>query len=131
MGMRRQARETALKILYEVEYHQVPYQKLIERMGNSERMNTEGLAFLNLLLNCFVENKSSIDKDIEKSSDHWKITRMPKVDRNILRLGITELKFIADIPKSVTINEYLEIAKKYGTEDSSGFINGVLDKFEK
>lgn len=131
MGKRRRAREIALKVLYEMEYNEDSYEDVVKRLVTEERLEAELAEFLNQLLSACTENRQRIDTCIEGRSEHWKLSRMPSVDRNLLRLGMTELIYITDIPKSVTINEYLEIAKRYGTEDSSGFINGILDKFEK
>lgn len=131
MGIRRRARELALTVLYESEFQNVPYAEIVFRISGEENPREEILEFLNSLVKTYFDNKTLINEEIEKHSNNWKISRMAFVDRNILRLGIAELIFIADIPKSVTINEYLEIAKKYGTEDSSSFINGILDKIEK
>ncbi|MFT5430157.1 MAG: N utilization substance protein B, partial [Myxococcota bacterium] len=69
-----------------------------------------------------------IDKLITKASTNWKLERMALVDRNILRIATLELKHLTDIPPKVTLNEAIEIAKRYGTEDSGSFINGILDK---
>ena len=131
MGIRRRARELALTVLYESEFQNIPYDRIVFRIAGEETLHDEVVAFLNSLLKTYFDNKTLINEAIEKHSSNWKISRMAYVDRNILRLGIAELIFISDIPKSVSINEYLEIAKKYGTEDSSSFINGILDKIEK
>lgn len=131
MGIRRRARELALTVLYESEFQKLPYPEIVFRIAGEEKPREEVMEFLNSLLKTYFDNKTLINEEIEKHSNNWKLSRMAYVDRNILRLGIAELIFIADIPKSVTINEYLEIAKKYGTEDSSSFINGILDKIEK
>jgi len=77
------------------------------------------------------ERIKEIDAMIEKHSTNWKISRMTAVDRNILRLATFELLDLRDIPHSVTINEAVEIAKRYGTEESAAFINGILDKIAK
>lgn len=131
MGTRRKAREAALKILFEQEYNNVDYSVMVERLEDEDRDNPDFRSFLELLLKTYVTHHKAVDSKIEEQSEHWKMSRMPAIDRNILRLGITELIYLVDIPRSVTINEYLEIAKKFGTEDSSSFVNGLLDKFEK
>lgn len=77
------------------------------------------------------KNLPEIDEKIKSISTHWKIDRISKVDLNLLRMGVFEIAFRPDIPKSVTINEYIEIAKQYGEKDSSSFINGILDKITK
>lgn len=131
MGTRRKAREAALKILFEIEYHDEPYGVIVERLDGDDLQNRDFRAFLDRLVQTFLSNRKEVDANIESRSEHWKLSRMPTIDRNILRLGITELIYLTDIPKSVTINEYLEIAKKYGGGDSSGFVNGILDKIDK
>jgi N utilization substance protein B len=77
------------------------------------------------------ENINTIDEIIEKAAEHWSLDRMAVVDRNILRAATYELFYREDIPPSVTINEAIEISKKYSTEDSAFFINGILDKIQK
>ena len=69
-----------------------------------------------------------IDKLIEEHSHNWRLERMQRIDRNVLRIGVFELKQLPDIPRKVTINEAIELAKMFGTEDSAAFINGVLDR---
>jgi len=73
------------------------------------------------------ENQASIDKTIENQSKNWKLSRMPLVDRNILRLAIAELEYFENIPPKVTLNEAVELAKKFGNSDSGSFVNGILD----
>jgi len=84
--------------------------------------------FSNALLRGVMAHRDEIDKEIQSSSKNWKINRMALVDRNILRLAVYELAHCADIPKRVSINEAIELGKKFGSEDSGSFINGVLDK---
>lgn len=131
MGHRRLARELALSALYESEFHNVSYAQVVERFKNEQELSEEVTSFLEQLLKAYVTIQDKVNTEIEVHSNHWKLSRMALIDRNILRLGITELLSLTDIPKNVTINEYLEIAKKYGTEDSSSFVNGILDKIEK
>ena len=83
------------------------------------------------LVEIYLRNREEIDGLIESYADRWTLERMPVVDRNLLRLGFTELLYRSDIPTNVTINEYLELAKTYSTEDSGKFINGVLGKLVK
>jgi len=78
------------------------------------------------LVKTFIENKESIDEQIKEHSKGWDVDRLLKVDRDILRISITELLYFEDIPASVSIDEAVELAKKYGTEESSSFINGIL-----
>lgn len=79
------------------------------------------------LIQGVLEEKAKIDALIERYSSNWKISRMPCVDRNILRIAVFELIFCEDIPSKVSINEAIDIGKKFGTEESGAFINGILD----
>ena len=76
-------------------------------------------------------NRDQIDALINGASENWRISRMATVDRNILRFSVYELVYLDDIPPSVTINEAVEIAKRYGSEDSPSFVNGILDKIAR
>ncbi|NPV59568.1 MAG: transcription antitermination factor NusB [Actinobacteria bacterium] len=82
--------------------------------------------FARELVFLYLGNKDAIDSLIGKYADRWSLERMPAIDRNLLRLGIAELIYRPDIPPNVTINEYLELAKSFSTEDSGKFVNGVL-----
>ena len=87
--------------------------------------------FSNQIVEGVIRNRSEIDRLIELHSTHWKLSRMAYVDRNILRMAVYELLYCHDIPHSVTLNEAIEVAKKFGTEESGAFINGVLDNIAK
>lgn len=129
MGNRRLARELAVQILFEAEFkNKNQVLPICERVLSERAVPEETVLFLKRVLATWLEHVPQIDAHLEQHSDHWKLSRMSVVDRNILRLGALEILFLQDIPKSVTINEYLEIAKKFGTQDSSSFINGILDK---
>ena len=87
----------------------------------------ENLEFARALINGTMSHLDFIDTQISAASTHWSLARMCRVDRNILRVAVFEMGFMDDIPPNVTINEAIEIAKKFGTDDSPMFINGVLD----
>jgi transcription antitermination protein NusB len=131
MGIRRKAREMALKAAFEIDFSGSSCHDVIENIALNQKLDDDVLAFMQELLDDFNTHTTEIDKIVEEHSNNWKLSRMASVDRNILRLGVVEILYKPDIPKNVTINEYLEIAKKYGTEDSSSFINGILDKINK
>lgn len=131
MGTRRKARELALKVIFEFDFSQTAIERILSRIKSEQAVAPEVLGFTGKLLDTYVRNQKVVNATIEEHSSNWKLSRMATVDRNILRLGAVEILFFADIPKSVTINEYLEISKKYGSEESSGFVNGILDKIEK
>ena len=89
--------------------------------------NVKACDFARRLVGGVLLHKADIDLLIESATDHWKLTRMPRVDLNILRLATYELLFCPDIPHNVSIDEAIEVSKRFGSEDSATFINGVLD----
>jgi transcription antitermination factor NusB len=97
--------------------------------GSESLVYPEGIPdFSREIVDIYLENREEIDGLIASFADRWSLERMPMVDRNLLRLGFAELLYRGDIPTNVTINEYLELAKAFSTEDSGKFINGVLGK---
>jgi N utilization substance protein B len=88
----------------------------------------DGREFATTLVEGFAARAEDVDAVIRKVSEHWRLERMPRVDRNILRLGTYELMYMRDVPRRVTLNEAVELAKRYGSEGSAGFVNGVLDR---
>ncbi|WP_300461727.1 transcription antitermination factor NusB [Desulfobacula sp.] len=132
MGDRRQARELALQALFSFDLDASdPDERMAAFCANNEESLTQGVKpfFLDLVKGV-KENESQIDALLNRYSKNWKISRMPVVDRNIMRIAIFEFLKRTDIPCSVTINEAVEIGKKYGTRDSGAFINGVLDRIK-
>ena len=87
--------------------------------------------YARLLLSGVIREQEAIDKYIEAASEHWKLGRTTYIDRSILRLGVFEMLFSQDVPPKVAIDEAIEMAKKYGNEESRDFINGILDKIFK
>ncbi len=130
MGYRRRAREFALQMLYQYDIRQ-DSEHLIEGFWESKDVPDDIKEFANRIVEGVIKNLSTIDGKIDQSAKNWSIDRMAVVDRNILRMAAYELLFITDIPVKVTINEAIEIAKKYGEEDSSSFVNGILDRILK
>lgn len=128
MGKRRTARELALKFLYQTEFN--PESPDSELDPFCERANVSGEIqnFMRALIKKLLLHEKEVDKLLKKSSAHWSPDRMAVIDKNIIRLGICELLFDSTTPPKVVINEAVEIAKKYGTEESPEFINGILDK---
>ncbi|OGP13337.1 MAG: transcription antitermination factor NusB [Deltaproteobacteria bacterium RIFCSPLOWO2_02_FULL_50_16] len=131
MGHRRKAREYALQMLYQLELAREEPKIVYEHFWRSQKAPEEVVAFATQIVDGTFRNLKEIDDLIEKHSTHWKISRMNAVDRNILRLSVYEILFCHDIPVSVAINEGIEIAKKFGTDESSSFVNGVLDHIAK
>jgi N utilization substance protein B len=131
MGHRRKARELAIQILYQIEMKGSEPKEVLDLFWKSEETLPDVRQFTTELVEGTYRNRKEIDQLIERHSIHWRLSRMAAVDRNILRLGIYELLYLHDVPTSVTLNEAIEIAKKFGTEDSSAFINGILDNVAK
>ena len=140
MGKRRLSRETALQFLYQVDSasgDNYPQSSNLRSDFESfcalhqEAADGETLEFAFLLCRGVVENVDTIDGILDRSSEHWKVSRMSPIDRNILRFSIYEIVFLSDIPLPVTINEAIEVAKEFGSETSAAFINGILDKIGK
>ncbi len=130
MGERRQARELALQALFFIDMDKSdPDQNIAAFCTNNESLLTESVKpFFLDLVNGVLENRSEIDGLLNQCSKNWRISRMPVVDRNIMRIATFEFLKRPDIPASVTINEAVEIGKTYGSKDSGSFINGVLDR---
>ena len=132
MRNRTKARECALKILYAVDVRKDPP---LECAGafweNHLSIKGEIREFSDFLVDGVFKNRDSIDSAISKYATNWQIKRMPIIDRNILRIATFELLFAGDIPPKVSINEAIEMAKRYGDKDSGKFVNGVLDKINK
>ncbi len=132
MRKRTQSREWALKILYQLEITGKPLAEVIEEfIQNEEAQDKEVGDFCKQLVVGVQENISAINQKIARYVTNWEFERIAIIDRNILRLGIFELLYVADVPPKVTINEAVELAKKYGDLDSSKFVNGVLDNIHK
>ena len=131
MRKRRVARELALKFLYQSEFNTDDLETQIEQFRERSGTQAEIIDFMRVLVEKVFAQVEEIDMLLKKFSDHWTLDRMSMVDRSILRLGICELVFETSTPPKVAINEAVEIAKKFSTEDSPDFINGILDKVYK
>lgn len=126
---RRKAREYALQILFQRDFTgQKPGSESFEDFWTNKKENVNLKSFAEELVNGTINNLEKIDRVIQEAAEHWKIERMAAVDRNILRSAVYEILYRKDIPSAVTINEALEIAKKYSSSESVPFINGLLDK---
>jgi N utilization substance protein B len=136
MGARHIARERALQALYQLDVQgEGPSVKdALEAAWGSGSETSDGPAdpqmkqFALELVEGVRARLKELDAKIEQHSTNWRIDRMSRIDRNVLRLGAFELEFRPDVPKKVALNEAVELGKKFGTEESSSFINGLLDK---
>ncbi len=118
----------ALQMLYALDMNPSAERIWAGELPEEAKTDFEALDFAEELTRGVKENQSLIDRKIDEKSKNWAIPRMARVDLNILRMATYELLFRNDIPKNVTINEAIEVAKKFGTEDSPAFINGILDE---
>lgn len=128
MGSRRLGRELAVQMLYAVDVNPSEEFPSVPQVTEGSKVPYESLDFAEELVRGVGEHRTRIDRVISEKSKNWSLERMSKVDLCILRMAIFELLFRADIPKNVTINEAIEVAKKFGTKDSPAFINGILDE---
>ena len=127
---RTQSRILALQMLYQAETTKTPIRRVQELFWQTNDVQETVKGFANLLTEGTTEHLATIDSAIQSAATHWKINRMPVVDRCLLRSTTYELLYLIDIPPAVSINEAIELAKKYSTEDSPQFINAILDKIK-
>ena len=129
MRKRTQARECALQILYQLEMNPVPVEELIQAFWEENPESSEDIRkFAEILVRGSLEHREEIDRTVLKATENWQLDRMAVIDRSILRFSTYELLYVEDIPRIVTINEAVNLAKKFSQEESGKFVNGVLDK---
>ena len=126
MGMRRKARTIALQALYEVDSVARQAEAVVERLLAEAELSEENAAFVRELVGGVVQNKGEIDRSIQRFAPAWPVEQIALVDRNILRLAIFEILFDNKVPIKVAISEAVELAKSFGSGNSSRFVNGVL-----
>jgi N utilization substance protein B len=127
MGTRRKARELALQALYQMELAGDSGLLKFDAFCAHFQVSRKARDYAGILFAGVQEKRAAIDRLIRKHAQNWRLERMSVVDRNILRIAVFELDFRDDVPASVVINESVEIAKRFSTDDSSSFINGILD----
>ena len=131
MGNRHKAREFTLQLLFALDFNPQRVERTMEMFWNDLSVPIEVRKFSDELVTGVYDQLGEIDDILAKYSENWTIDRMTGVDRNILRMAIFELLFRPEIPKNVTINEAVEIGKKFGSEDSGAFVNGILDRIAR
>ena len=138
MGVRREGRVAALQILYQLDtiegcglQFQLP--QVIERYFAhlAAEAAPEVRRFAAALSEGVVEHREALDVLIDKASRNWRVARMSRVDRNVLRVAAFELRFLPEVPAGVAINEAIEIGRRFGSSESRAFINGVLDRLRR
>lgn len=127
MGNRRRSRELAMQALYQMEMNQDHSKEAVELFCKHFGVTENVKPFFLRLVEGVKKVQHEIDPLIKSFSENWKISRMSRADRNIMRIAVYELLYCDDIPPKVSINEAIDIGKKFGTEDSGPFINGILD----
>ncbi|MEJ2167236.1 MAG: transcription antitermination factor NusB [Desulfobacterales bacterium] len=128
MGNRRKSRVLAMQALFYMDMNANGSQEMqLKRFCTNFSLSKKARPFFLKLVNGVLQTRSELDSIIENFSDHWKIGRMACVDRNIIRIAVYELMYCRDIPSKVSINEAVDIGKRFGTEESGAFINGILD----
>lgn len=131
MGKRRIARESTLQILFQLEFNHYLPEKTIKQYWKNKKASEEVKEYSNWLVNGIISHQKKIDNIIQSVSEHWRLSRMAVIDRNILRMAVFELLFEEDIAAAIIINEAIEIAKKYSSVEAATFVNGILDAIRK
>jgi N utilization substance protein B len=128
MGARTGGREAALKMLFALEASQTDLETAIALFWREFGGDPETRPYADESVRGVLEKRDDLDETIRIASDNWRIERMTRVDRNVLRLGTWELKYQTDVPRAVILDEAIELAKRYGSEESGAFVNGVLNQ---
>ena len=131
MRKRTRARELALMALYQTEITRLPIDESLKIFWEEHEAEEEVKRFTSSLAVGTVEHLERIDEVISQHADNWELSRMAVVDRNILRLATYELLYVKEIPPKVSLNEAVDLAKKFGDLESGRFVNGVLDRISK
>jgi len=127
MGTRRQARELAMQALFYMDIQKDASEEMLEYFCGCFCPSKKSRPFFIKLVNGVLGAKDQIDALVERFSQNWKINRMSCVDRNVMRIAVYEMIYCDDIPPKVSINEAVDIGKKFGTQESGAFINGIMD----
>jgi N utilization substance protein B len=127
VGIRRKSRELALQSLYQAEMNGGEIMAQLAILCDNFHNVKQAVPYAGHLLRGIQDNRSRIDELIGQYAKNWRPDRMSVIDRNLLRIGVFEVFFAEDVPSSVAINEAIEIAKRFSTDDSASFINGILD----
>ncbi len=131
MSIPRKAREAVLRMLFQWELGKEAPERVKQSYWQRSRADSPVRAIANGLFDQVLERREAIDHMLDAHAEHWRLERMSAVDRNILRLAVCEFLTRSDVAPAVAINEALEIARRYSTDESVGFINGVLDAIRR
>ena len=131
MGTRRQARELAMQALFYMDIRKDASEETLEYFCDCFCPSKKSRPFFRKLVNGVLGTKGQIDALVERYSQNWNISRMSCVDRNVMRIAVYEMLYCDDIPPKVSINEAVDIGKKFGTQESGAFINGIMDSIRE
>jgi len=131
MGIRRKARELALQVLYQIDLTGQEPHSALELFCEHFEAGKKSMPYTRCLVQGVYDNQQEFDALIGSHAKNWRPERMSVIDRNILRLALYELRYQNDVPARVVINEAIEVAKRFGNEESGPFINGILDAIRK
>ena len=127
MSTRRKAREMALQCLYQQEFSGNSADQALKPFSDNFEVNKKAIPYAQQLLDGVLGHLDAIDALIEKHASNWRISRMATIDRNIIRIAVYEFCFGSEVPATVAINEAIDIAKRFSTDDAGPFVNGILD----
>ncbi|MEW5735191.1 MAG: transcription antitermination factor NusB [Thermodesulfobacteriota bacterium] len=127
MGKRRRARELAMQALFFLDFSTSPPEEALDLFVKEHPPPQGAEDFFFALTRGVIAYRDDLDRTIARHSQHWKLSRMSAVDRNLLRVAVFEMTRGKDVPAKVAINEAVDIGKLYGTDDTGGFLNGILD----
>ena len=130
MGRRRKSREFALQVLYQLNITKQDAIKALTEFQENFLPNEEADDFVKRLVFGVIEHYAELDQLIERYSENWRLDRIHMIERNILRMALFELLYCEEIPPKVTLNEAIDLGKRYGSEESGSFINGLLDRIQ-
>lgn len=131
MGHRRKAREETLRILFQIEFEDAEFDTIVAQYWENRKIHEEIKEYSTWLVSGIISHKGEIDDTIQSVSEHWRVSRMALVDRNILRMAVFEILYEENIDTAVVINEAIEIARKYSGNEAAAFVNGILDGARK
>ncbi len=131
MGKRRKARESTLQILFQLEFDDSDQDKVIDSFWRNKKTSKEIVEYTRYLVAGIISHRERIDRLIQSVSANWRLDRMAIVDRNVLRIAVFELLYEESVAPAIVINEAIEVAKKYSSEEAATFVNGILDAARK
>ena len=131
MSSRRKCRELVLKTLYASEIREINWEEILAQILEEQKVSPKDILFIQSLVKQILEHAERIDELIKEKLEHWDFKRLNSVDRIILRIGVCEMLYFPDIPLKVSIDEAIELAKKFSSPEAGKFVNGVLDAIAK